>query len=31
MSQDAEQRDKSQSPDWLDMASDMVGKKLDVS
>lgn len=28
---DTEQPDKSQSPDWLDMAGDMLGKKMDVS
>ncbi len=31
MPQDAEQRDKTQSPDWLDMAGDMVSKKIGVS
>ncbi|MWV14825.1 DUF2235 domain-containing protein [Pseudomonas sp. L-22-4S-12] len=28
---EAEQPDKSQSPDWLDMAGDMLGKKMGVS
>lgn len=28
---EAEQPDKTQSPDWLDMAGDMVGKKMGVS
>jgi uncharacterized protein (DUF2235 family) len=28
---DAQQPDKTQSPDWLDMAGDMLGKKMGVS
>lgn len=28
---EAEQPDKTQSPDWLDMAGDMLGKKMGVS
>ncbi|UUY09486.1 DUF2235 domain-containing protein [Pseudomonas sp. J452] len=28
---EAEQPDKSQSPDWLDMAGDIVGKKIGIS